>query len=67
VTAATSSWPLASDRKESTRELYANLSRRHLEPEPFGVIRLDKLRPSDVGALVLAMAASSVVGLTLSG
>ena len=28
----------ASDRKESTRELYANLCRRHLEPEPFGVL-----------------------------
>jgi hypothetical protein len=38
-----------------------------LEPEPFGVIRLDKLRPSYVGALVLAMPASSVVGLTVVG
>jgi integrase len=47
----------ASDRKESTRELYAHLSRRHLEPEPFGAIRLDKLKPSDVEALVLAMRA----------
>jgi integrase len=47
----------ASDRKESTRELYANLCRRHLEPEPFGAIRLDKLKPSDVEALVLAMRA----------
>jgi integrase len=47
----------ASDRKESTRELYANLSRRHLEPEPFGAIRLDKLKPSDVESLVLAMRA----------
>ena len=42
----------ASDRKESTKELYANLCRRHLEPEPFGAIRLDKLKPSDVEALV---------------
>lgn len=49
----------ASDRKESTRELYGNLSRRHLEPEPFGAIRLDKLRPSDIEALVLAMRAKT--------
>ncbi|MGV0069431.1 tyrosine-type recombinase/integrase [Mycobacterium colombiense] len=46
-----------SDRKESTRELYANLCRRHLEAEPFGAIRLDKLKPSDVEGLVLAMRA----------
>src|SRR5882757_8015510 len=49
----------ASDRKESTRELYANLCRRHLEPKPFGAIRLDKLKPSDVEALVLAMRAKT--------
>jgi integrase len=47
----------ASDRKESTRELYARLCEKHLEPAPFGAIRLDKLRPSDIEALVLAMRA----------
>jgi integrase len=52
----------ASDRKESTRELYANLCRRHLEPKPFGAIRLDKLKPSDVEALVLAMRAKTKPG-----
>ncbi len=52
----------ASDRKESTRELYANLCRRHLEPEPFGAIRLDKLKPSDIEALVLAMRAKTKPG-----
>jgi integrase len=52
----------ASDRKESTRELYANLCRRHLEREPFGAIRLDKLKPSDVEALVLAMRAKTKPG-----
>src|SRR6478735_5513979 len=31
-----------SGRKESTRVLYANLSRRHLEPAPFGALRLDR-------------------------
>ncbi|MDQ1361407.1 MAG: hypothetical protein QOJ44_1784 [Acidimicrobiaceae bacterium] len=49
----------ASDRKESTRELYANLSRRHLETGPFGAITLDKFKPSDVEALVLAMRAKT--------
>jgi integrase len=47
----------ASDRKESTQVLYANLSRRHLEPEPFGAITLDKLKPHDIEALVLTMRA----------
>jgi integrase len=47
----------ASDRKASTRELYGNLSRRHLETGEFGEIRLDRLKPSDVEALVLTMRA----------
>lgn len=50
---------VASDRKESTRELYARLCRCHLEPEPFGAIRLDRLRPSDVEALALKMRAKT--------
>ncbi|KRE31571.1 integrase [Mycobacterium sp. Soil538] len=45
----------ASSRKESTKVLYGNLSRKHLEPEPFGSIGLDRLKPSDVDALLLAM------------
>jgi integrase len=45
----------ASDRKESTKVLYASLSTGHLEPAPFGSIRLDRLKPSDVEALILAM------------
>jgi integrase len=45
----------ASGRKQSTRALYANLSRKHLEPAPFGTVRLDRLRPSHIDALVLAM------------
>jgi len=43
----------ASDRKQSTRDLYATLCRTHLEPEPFGATRLDRLRPSDIEALIL--------------
>ena len=35
--------------------LCANLSRKHLEPAPFGAIGLNRLRPSDVEALVLAL------------
>jgi hypothetical protein len=49
----------ASDRKESTRALYGRLFEKHLEPPPFGAIRLDRLRPSDVEALVLAMRAKT--------
>jgi integrase len=52
----------ASDRKESTRELYGRLCRSHLEAEPFGAIRLDKLRPTDVESLVLAMRAKTKPG-----
>lgn len=44
-----------SDRKESTRELYTNLSRKHLEPAPFGAITLDRLRPTDIEALILTL------------
>ena len=35
--------------------MYANLSRCHLEPAPFGAVRLDRLKPSDIDALVLAL------------
>jgi integrase len=51
-----------SDRKESTRVLYATLCRKHLEPAPFGAIPLDKLKASDVEALVLAMRAKTKPG-----
>lgn len=49
-----------SDRKESTRALYATLCRKHLEPALFGGITLDKLRPSNIEALVLAMRQEAV-------
>ncbi|GAA2567416.1 tyrosine-type recombinase/integrase [Mycolicibacterium diernhoferi] len=52
----------ASNRKASTKELYGNLSRRHLETEPFGEIRLDKLKPSDVEGLVLTLRAMTKPG-----
>jgi len=52
----------ASDRKESTRALYNTLSRQHLEPAPFGATPLDKLRPSDVEALILRLRAKTKPG-----
>lgn len=44
-----------SDRAESTRSNYATLSRKHLEAESFGAMTLDKLRPTDVEKLILAL------------
>jgi integrase len=44
-----------SDRKESTRTMYATMCSKHLEPPPFGAITLDRLRPSDIEALILAL------------
>ncbi len=45
----------ASNRKESTKVLYGTLARKHLEPPPFGAIRLDLLKPSDIDAMLLAL------------
>ena len=45
----------ASNCKASTKELYKTLCIHHLEPAPFGAIRLDRLRPSDIDALILAL------------
>ena len=44
----------ASTRRGTTQDTYASLARTHLVPAPFGSIPLDKLRPSDVEALLLA-------------
>jgi integrase len=54
----------ASDRKQATIDLYATIARSHLLPK-LGSLPLDRLRPSDVEALVLAkrragLSASSV-------
>ena len=45
----------ASSRASSTKATYATLSKKHLEPGPFGAITLDRLRPSDVERLILAL------------
>ncbi|MFP2990325.1 tyrosine-type recombinase/integrase [Mycobacterium intracellulare] len=52
----------ASDRSESTKALYGNLARKHLEPEPFGATRLDRLKATDVEALILRMRAKTKPG-----
>lgn len=49
-----------SDRKESTRSLYRSLATTHLTPEPFGALRLDRLKPSDIEALVLRLRARTL-------
>lgn len=55
----TSTTLAASDRKESTRSLYRSLATKHLMAEPFGALRLDKLKPSDVEALILRLRAQT--------
>jgi hypothetical protein len=55
----------ASDRKPATRELYGSLCRKHLEPEPFGALTLDRLRPSDIEALVLTLRAKGLSDSTV--
>ncbi|OBF65919.1 integrase [Mycobacterium sp. 852002-51971_SCH5477799-a] len=52
----------AGDRKAATKELYANLSRKHLESGPLGAVRLDRLKPSDIEGLVLSMRAATKPG-----
>lgn len=44
-----------SNRKESTRSLYASLSGKHIEGGVIGSIPLAKLRPSDIEKLILQM------------
>ncbi len=43
----------ASDRKQATKDLYATIARVHLAPM-LGHLALDRLRPSDVEALIVA-------------
>jgi len=47
--------PAASNRKATTKELYEIPCKRHLEVEPFGAIPLDRLLPSDIDGLILAL------------
>jgi integrase len=43
----------ASSRKASTIENYSIIARTHLAPPPFGALTLDRLRPSDIEALLV--------------
>jgi integrase len=45
----------ASDRKATTKSLYGSLSRKHIENAPIGAVRLDRLKPSDVEALIVKL------------
>jgi integrase len=54
-----------SARKDTTKQLYAGLSRAHLEPAPFGVTPLDRLRPTDIEALILALRAKKLSDSTI--
>jgi integrase len=45
----------ASSRKQSTKALYRNLSRKHLSPAPLGTTPLDKLRKTHVDGLVVKL------------
>ena len=44
----------ASARRATTQATHAALARTHLTPAPFGALPLDRLRPSDIEALLLA-------------
>jgi integrase len=44
----------ASGRRATTQANYATIAKTHLAPPPFGALTLDKLRPSDVEALLTA-------------
>jgi integrase len=44
----------ASGRKPTTQANYAIMAKTHLAPPPFGALTLDKLRPSDIEALLTA-------------
>lgn len=52
----------ASNRRPSTRELYAVLSRKHLESGRLAQLRLDRLKPSDVEVLILSLRAETKAG-----
>jgi hypothetical protein len=55
----------ASGRKATTQDNYAIIARTHLVPPPFGVITLDKLRPSDIEALLTAKRAAGLSDSTV--
>src|SRR4030095_1323290 len=55
----------ASGRKATTQANYASIARTHLVPSPFGTLTLDRLRPSDVEALLVAKRAAGLSDSTV--
>jgi integrase len=53
----------ASDRAQATKELYEGLTRKHVEAA-IGTIPLDRLKPSDITRLMLAMEKSGLAAST---
>ncbi|WP_197381449.1 tyrosine-type recombinase/integrase [Mycolicibacterium mengxianglii] len=57
----------ASDRKATTKSLYGTLSRKHLEGTPIGGKRLDRLKASDVEALIVELRGNGLADSTVRG
>jgi integrase len=55
----------ASDRKATTKAQYEMLSRKHLEAQPFGAARLDKLKPTTVERLIVTLRAMGLSDSTV--
>jgi integrase len=55
----------ASHRKATTQDNYAIIAETHLVPAPFGAITLDRLRPSDIEALLTAKRAAGLSDSTV--
>lgn len=55
----------ASGRAVSTKNVYATLSRQHLEPAPFGLITLERLRPSDIDRLIIGLREKKLAASTI--
>lgn len=55
----------ASDRRATTKSLYASLSRKHLEDGNIGRKRLDKLKPSDVEAMIVELRGKGLADSTV--
>lgn len=55
----------ASDRKATTKSLYGSLSRKHLEGADIGGKRLDRLKPSDVEALIVELRGNKLADSTV--
>ena len=55
----------ASNLKPTTRSLYTSCSKNHLEPEPFGKITLDRLKPSHIDRLILDLREKELASSTV--